>query len=307
MPINFTCPHCGTTTEAADQYAGRCGPCAHCGKMIAIPLPGGMSSPSDADRPQKRGLGAGWVALIVAVAVIPVLLVCGGVLLALLLPAVQAAREAARRAQCANNLKQISLALLTYENEHGCFPPAFIPDKNGKPMHSWRVLILPYLDGNTLYMQYRFDEPWDSPHNKALVLQMPSVYACPSAASFGSGMTSYAVIVGPHAFSPGPKGRKIGEFTDGASNTLMVVEVADAGINWMQPQDLNLDQMRFRINGGPGKGSARSPEISSHHPRGANVAFCDGSVQFLSDTIDPETLRRLTTIDDGSTINRTDF
>ncbi|MFZ1936339.1 MAG: DUF1559 domain-containing protein [Thermoguttaceae bacterium] len=143
MSINFTCPYCGATTEAADEYAGRTGPCARCGKTITIPLPGGMSPPTDADRPPRRGLGAGWIALIVAVAAVPVVLVCGGILLALLLPGVQSVREVARRTQCENNLKQIAVAMLSYENRYGCFPPAYIPDKNGKPMHSWRVLILP--------------------------------------------------------------------------------------------------------------------------------------------------------------------
>ena len=82
------------------------------------------------------------------------------ILVALLLPAVSRAREAARRRQCANQLKQIVLALLNYREANGCFPPAYIAGKNGKPMHSWKVIILPYIDGDSLYKQYRFDEPW---------------------------------------------------------------------------------------------------------------------------------------------------
>jgi hypothetical protein len=293
MSINFTCPHCGATTEAADQYAGRTGPCARCGKTITIPLPGGMSPPTDADRPQKRGLGAGWIALIVAVAAVPVVLVCGGILLALLLPAVQAAREAARRATCTNHLMQIGLAMHNYEAEHKCFPPAFIPDKNGKPMHSWRVLLLPYLDPD-LYKKYHFDEPWDGPHNKALASKMPRIYSCPDDASPGSGMTSYAMLVGPHAFSPGPKGRAVSEIVHGTSNTIMVAEVADSQINWMEPKDIDAEHVQPRING---PHSAGNPGISSHHPYGANVALCDGSVRVLSDSVDPQVLKILMTID----------
>ncbi len=308
MPIHFTCPHCGATTDAGDQYAGQSGPCAQCGKVVTIPLPEGISPPTDVGGPQTWGLGAGWIAVIIAVVAIPVLLACGGMLLGLLLPAVQAAREAARRAQCANNLKQISLAMLSYENEHGCFPPAYIPDKNGKPMHSWRVLLLPYLGRQDLYSQYRFDEPWDSPHNRTLALQMPGVYGCPDDPSFGSGMTSYVTIVGPHAFSPGPRGRKISEISDGTSNTIMVAEVANSGINWMQPQDLSAKDAKFQTSQRYNSGvTATRIGISSGHPRGANVALCDGSVHFINDSIDPAILRQLITIDDGNAINPSAF
>jgi len=250
MPIRFTCPHCGVTTDVADHYAGQSGSCAHCGKTITVPLPSGFSPSAAAGIPPKRGLGAGWIALIVAVAVIPVILVCGGILVALLLPAVQAAREAARRVACTNNMKQIGLAMYSYEQKYGCFPPAFIPDKDGKPLHSWRVLVLPYLGQQALYAQYRFDEPWDGPHNRTLASQMPSVYACPTDMPPGGSVTSYAMLVGPHAISTGPKGRSSSEIKDGLSNTIMVAEAADAGINWMEPRDLNTESMRFQINGG---------------------------------------------------------
>ena len=307
MPIPFTCPYCGATTNVADQYAGQTGSCTRCGKTVTVPLPGGMSPPTYAGPPPRRGLGAGWIALIVAAVVaVPVLLAIVGVLIALLLPAVQSSREAARRMQCTNNLRQIALALVQYEEEHRCFPPAFIPDKNGKPMHSWRVLILPYLERKGLYDQYRFSEPWDSPHNRALASQMPSVYACPSEGPRGSGITSYAMFVGPHAFSTGPKGRTSSEITDGVSNTIMVAEAADAHINWMEPRDLDTENIRFQINGSRNL-DAKDAEISSRHSGGANVAFCDGSVQFLSDGIDAVVLKRLITIDDGETIDRTAF
>ena len=103
MPIHFTCPHCGTTTEVADQYVGQTGPCVRCGKTITVPLPDGVSPFTGVGQPPKRGLGGGMTCLIVAAACIPVLLVVGGILVALLLPAVQAAREAARRMHAPTN------------------------------------------------------------------------------------------------------------------------------------------------------------------------------------------------------------
>jgi hypothetical protein len=302
MPIRFTCPHCGATTDVAEQYAGQSGPCAQCGKTITVPLPGGAAAYDIVGMPQKSGIGTGWVIAIVIAAVLAVVVMCGGVLVALLLPAVQAAREAARRTQCSNNLKQIGLAMHSYLQANKCFPPAFIPGKDGRPMHSWRILLLPYLGEDAIYRQYRFDEPWDGPHNRALAAQMPRVYKCPSEAGIGDSHTSYAMLVGPHAISDGPKGRRPGEIRDGLSNTIMVVEATNAGINWMEPRDVDAENVRF---GGPleyVEQHGNTSEISSCHPGGADVVLCDASVQFLSNSLDPKTLKALTTVDGGEQV-----
>jgi prepilin-type processing-associated H-X9-DG protein len=304
MPINYTCPHCGVTTDVADDYAGQSGPCAQCGKMITVPMPAG-GSPFPAGMPQKRGMGTGSIIAIVLAVVLAVAIVCGGVLVALLLPAVQAAREAARRITCNNNMKQIALAMHNYAQKYKSFPPAYVADKNGKPMHSWRVLILPFMEEDSLYRDYRFDEPWDSPHNRALAARMPHVYACPSESPTGTPNThtDYAMIVGPNTISDGPTAHRFSDFTDGTSNTIMVVEAAAAGINWMEPRDLDFTKMQFRINGGRnGNSNAKQNEISSPHARGANVALCDGSVRFFSDTVDPKLLKAMTTINGGETV-----
>jgi len=98
----------------------------------------------------------------------------------LLLPAISHTREGARGANCLNNLKLIGLGLQNYHVEHGCFPPAYVADADGKPMHSWRVLILPYMERRILYDSYNFDEPWNSPSNRYLAGHIPSEYTCPS-------------------------------------------------------------------------------------------------------------------------------
>ncbi len=100
-------------------------------------------------------------------------------LAALLLPAMNAAHDSFYRAHCIHCLFDISMALDTYHQVNGCYPPAYIADKDGKPMHSWRVLILPYLLGGGAHLQYRFDEPWNGPNNKKLLPQRPYDYACP--------------------------------------------------------------------------------------------------------------------------------
>ena len=157
-----------------------------------------------------------------------------------------------------------------YQQQYNCFPPAFIPDKNGKPMHSWRVLILPYLEEEDLYAQYRFNEPWDSPHNKALAAQMPGSIVVRASGSAGT-KTSYAMLVGPHAISDGPTGRAVRDIKDGLSNTIMVVEAADADINWMEPRDIDAEKMRFHTSSGRKRTPRHGSEISSHHSGGANV------------------------------------
>jgi prepilin-type processing-associated H-X9-DG protein len=294
MPIQFTCPHCGTRTNVAEEYAGQSGPCAQCGKTITIPA---ATAPRGYTPPPKSSSG---VPLVVVLAIAGgVLFVCGGILVALLLPAVQAAREAARRAACSNNLKQIGLAMHMYHETYKCFPPAYIADETGRPMHSWRVLLLPFLEEQALYDQYNFKEPWDGPNNSRLAGMIENVYRCPSEDStVGRTETSYVMIVGPGTISDGPTPTDMGRIADGASNTIMVVEVTGSGIQWAEPRDLKVEDVAFGINGGAGKG------IGSRHPGVANVLFCDGSVQSIDKSIDPDLLRGMTTIAGGENTDR---
>jgi prepilin-type processing-associated H-X9-DG protein len=286
MPISFTCPNCGAQTNVEDRFAGQTGPCRSCGATVTIP--GAATQPfAPVGPPPPRSTSSSAVTLIIVLACGVVGLVfCGGILAALALPAVQAAREAARRAQCTNNLKQIAIALHSYHDVYGTFPPAYLADADGKPMHSWRVLILPFIEQQSLYQAYNFDEPWDGPNNRQLAAQTPLTFRCTSDAA-GATSTLYAAITGPGTIFDGPTGSSIASITDGTSNTLMIAETT-SGINWTEPRDLDVNQMSFAINGGP-------TEISSHHPGGAQAAFADGSVHFLSQAVGAQVLRALIT------------
>jgi len=157
---------------------------------------------------------------------------------------VQDAREAARRSQCAGHLSQIALALHNYQSVFGCWPPAYVADENGKPMHSWRVLILPFLGEQTLYNRYDFREPWDGPHNRRLIGAMPSLYVCPSHAENGTtDRTCYVAVVGPGTAFPGSGTTSSADIRDGPSHTVMVVEAVDADIPWTEPRDLETARM----------------------------------------------------------------
>ncbi|MFN0199013.1 MAG: DUF1559 domain-containing protein [Planctomycetaceae bacterium] len=153
------------------------------------------------------------------------------------------AREAARGPQCRNNLKQIGIALENYHTKYGSFPPAYIADEHGKPMHSWRVLILPFIDQKNLYDKYRFDEPWDSPANRQLAVWTPGTYRCPSTViqKEHADLTSYLAVTGPQTVWPGDKSTKIDDILDGSKNTVQVIELPQREVHWMEPRDISFD------------------------------------------------------------------
>jgi hypothetical protein len=221
-----------------------------------------------------------------------------GLLVFLLLPASRfGSREAARRMQCSNHLKQIGLALQNYHDDYGSLPPAFVADANGKPMHSWRVLLLPYLGGKALYDKYDFNEPWNGPSNSKLHREAMRVFCCPSR-SGGQAKTdtSYVVIRGSETAWPSDKAVTLASMTDGTANAILVVEMAESGIHWMEPRDLQMAEMPMAVNSKSGHG------ISSDHPNVALAVFADGHTSALTTQTPAEILRRLLTIADGEPI-----
>jgi prepilin-type processing-associated H-X9-DG protein len=214
-----------------------------------------------------------------------------GIAVALLLPAVQAAREAARRNQSMNNLKNLSLSLLFHESTKKSLPAHAIYSSDGKPLLSWRVQVLPYIEEQALYEQFHLDEPWDSEHNKTLIPRMPQVYQSPNA-TIEPGKTNYLAVVGKECiFNGSDKGMQLKQVTDGTSNTITVVEAdAEQAVEWTKPDDCEFDP----DNPSAGLGKLR--------PGGWNAAFADGHVQFISNSIDPQTLKALFTATGGEAI-----
>jgi len=206
-----------------------------------------------------------------------------------LLPAVLEVREGARRMQCGNHEKEILLALHTYNDANNAFPPLYTVDKNGKPLHSWRVLILPHIGQYDLYDEIRLDEPWDSEHNKQFHDKMPDVYHCPSNPSKGC---TYSVIAG-EGFVPAKKtnvqtGISVSNIPDGTSHTIAIIEVKEP-FCWMDPTaDIDLETLAKGFNAPGGAGS--------YHASGVNAGMFDGAVLCIPQTIDMETLRASGTI-----------
>jgi prepilin-type processing-associated H-X9-DG protein len=172
---------------------------------------------------------------------------------------------------CAHNLKRIAFAIEQYHQVYGCYPPPTVFDKAGKPMHSWRVLILPFLDQEELFKQYDFGEPWNGRKNSALGRISLSAYRCPTSSTrTAATMTNYLAVVAPggHSFLAASDGH-------GKDNVILVAEVVDSGVNWMEPGDLTPQEALRGVN------PKSSSGISSPHKGGANVCFLDGSVKFL--------------------------
>jgi hypothetical protein len=198
-------------------------------------------------------------------------------------------------------LNQMQLAFQLYHEQYGCFPPAYVADAAGKPMHSWRVLILPFLDHARVYDEYDFAEPWNGPHNRTLADQIYSdIFHCASGPHAGrSPLTDYVVIVGPETPFPSDRSTTLADMRDGAENTILLAEIGNSDIHWMEPRDLRVDEMSFTIN------DPAQPSISSPHSRGPAIVFADSIRAYRIDrSMRPATLKALTTIAGGEPVFR---
>jgi prepilin-type processing-associated H-X9-DG protein len=232
----------------------------------------GTESMSDqsASRPATSSHPSNWNGFTLLELLIAFLIIAG--LALFLIPGGRGrSREAARRSACKNNLKQIGLALHNYHDDYDAFPPAYTVDADGNRLHSWRTLILPYLDQKPLYERIDLSKPWDDPANEEALKTRIDPYCCPNAES-PENHTSYLAVVSPNSCLQPNLPRKFSEITDGADNTLMVIEVAESQeVPWMAPLDANESMLL-----------GYSSESKLHHTGGGHALFADGSVQFIS-------------------------
>ncbi len=228
---------------------------------------------------------------------------CAVILLvvAMLLPSVRSSREAARRNNCLGHLAQIALALSNYESVHGAYPPAYTVDAEGRPLHSWRTLILPHMEQQALYDQIDLTKPWDDPANEHARNTSLSIYQCPSNPDDDperANFTTYLAVVTPdsvirtagslsHAELPAP------------SETLLVIDAAPSqATHWMSPVDAN-EQLLLILD----------PNLERQHSIGIWLAaHADSRVSALSGMIDPNALRAMitATADDNDALQDND-
>ncbi len=190
--------------------------------------------------------------------------------------------------------KILAVGMHNFHVVHGRFPPQKLISKEGRTMHSWRVMILPYLDEMRLYKQFRLEEPWDSEHNLRLAAQMPSVFRSPddSAEMAAAGKTRFvAPLTDNSMFGRPGESVKIRDITDGTSNTLMVVRtVAENAVIWTKPDDLVLNNDRPLL------------EQIAGDADGFTACTCDGAAHYLGRRFTEEALRALVTMDGGEIV-----
>jgi Protein of unknown function (DUF1559) len=197
----------------------------------------------------------------------------------------------ADRIRSANNLKQIMIALHNYHDIYGHFPTD-IRDPDGRPLLSWRVAILPMIEHDHLYKQFKLDEPWDSEHNRKLIPLIPKTLRSPRQAATLKDRSTYLAPLGRGLMWDEPKGLQIKQVLDGTSNTIALVEAEDdRAVIWSKPEDITID--------------ARNPAtgLLGHYVEGFQAAMADGSVRFIKKSIEPATLWALFTRAGGETID----
>lgn len=289
---------------------------------------------------RQRARGFTLVELLVVIAII-------GILVALLLPAVQAARESARRSSCVNNLKQLGIACQNYQTVFGGLPPASVYSHTmtDSGRHGWVSLALPYVEQESLHSLYNFNFAWYEPANRGAVATELAMLECPSTAapriinvsplgvSFNAAAADYFAIQGLNSnLAPGylpasfnfagamqdDRVRRFAEILDGASNTLMISEMAARPVYWHNEKaDLTFPPLTYGYGawahnnkhwirtytddgllspGGCSLNCANRWAIYSFHPVGANGLFADGSVRFLSKSISLEAFFGIVTL-----------
>ncbi len=268
-----------------------------CNVLAGLPaLIVGILALRDIGRSRERLGGRGLAIGGIITACVGTLLSCVvffvGLLPLMLLPAVQKVREAAARTQSQNNLKQMGIAMHNYNavnNSH--LPAAAICDKNGRPLLSWRVAILPYFGEQGLYNRFKLDEPWDGPHNKQLLAFMPKIYGLPGDQQTPPDHTHYQVFVGGGAAFDLRQGASLPrDFTDGTSNTILIAEAAKA-VPWTQPVDITFNPNQPMI-----------PLMGSYFKSGFHVAMVDGSVRTVTAGVTEPTFKAAITRNGGENL-----
>jgi hypothetical protein len=254
-----------------------------------------VESLDDSADAQRESFGRLRVVLIVILAL--------GLVAIILLPKLAHVHQATKRMLCASRLRQVGIAMHNYHKDHGHLPPAVVYGKDGQPLYSWRVVLLPYLEEGQLYKEFRLEEAWDSPHNGALLARMPKVYAPADDVKTEPYTTFCQVFVGEGAAFEHNRKVTLEEIKegDGLACTILAVEAGEA-VPWTKPVDLpfGADKPLPLLGGLFQEGRT---VFYTKRMVGYNALFVDGGVLFISKQIKQDTLRALIARNGGERVD----
>jgi len=304
MAFDFVCPFCHSRIRVDDLFAGKSGLCAECGKPVTMPNKRGsvsdkLNSASGSPRRQAGGSSKkAWPAKLLGAFFSLMLIGCLTLFtLMVFFPSAKNALGVRQRTLGMSNAKQIADALNSYRKAYGRYPTPTVVDASGKPLYSWRVLILPQLGFAPLYNDYKLDQTWDSPTNIDLMTQMPPVYACPGNVNALAGQeTNFSLVVGPGSVFPSGTSVDPDKMRDKPSETLLVVETTDGAYNWTQPGDIS-------TSNGIAVGTRPMVDIGGNYPDCFIAATVDGSPVAIKKTISRGSLDSIITPDGEETVD----
>jgi hypothetical protein len=209
-----------------------------------------------------------------------------------LLPRWRAWQQARQTVHCRNQLQRIGIALRNYYNDYGRLPPTVVKAPDGTPMHSWRVLLLPYLGYEKLYANYRLDEPWNSPANQIVAMTVPAEYQDMS--QFGSNTTMFVAVTGPNSAWTISETGRLPTIPEPTHQSILVIEMAGSNVVWTQPIDADLSMMSFTVN------AKQTFSPRAGHSGGPHVLAIDGSVFQLRRDLPDHIVRSLLDATDGA-------
>ena len=258
----------------------------------------------DTENKPRANLGVQWILL---VGLLSTVLLAGIVFGILFIRQTNTELDDSRQLNCSLQLGQLATAFREYYASHKSFPPDVVYDSAGKPMHSWRMLLLPYLDEDAaeVYDAYDFGQPWNSTHNRQAMSRVPQrvvdLFSCKSSQAnqdSTEGFAHYLLLTGDQTLWPRNSTeatRTVSQLTDGVEETIFLVESKQSDILWYEPRDIDRQSFLNALDESAEASSCDTCPLSSH-VSGINVVYFDGSLQTISRQADMESVAAKTTI-----------
>ena len=304
MPFEFVCPHCHNRTKVLDRFAGQSGPCVSCGKNVTMPhfnlqgvLVPSVESTTKSKPPRSPAKNRGWMPAIIGVAIVGLGVFMIVTSVVFLWPRLKQNIQRTAQGRDLENMKSIAVALNAYSDRYGTYPPPVVVDQQGKPLYSWRVLILPFLGYDELYRRFDLKQPWDSVANSNLYRAMPSEYASQNSPDAISGNeTNYVLITGNGTLFPpsGPLSRKNID-----KPTILLVETNN-NIQWSAPGDIDIGRS-FKVGNKP------MVDVGGLHKGSFTAMTVDEESLRIPSTVPQSVLDALVTPNGGENVQTSTF